>query len=344
MNDRHVSSDDVFSRHYLLDQIGREGQAALLKSHATIVGMGATGSRIAELLVRAGVGRLTIIDRDYVDFSNLTRQTLYTWSDAERCLPKAEAARRHLNEIMPTCQVYPKILDLTADNIHFILKGAHVVCDGTDNFDTRYLINDWCITEGVQWVYAGAVGVEASVFPIIGRHACLRCIFPDPVPPGSLPTCDTSGVIGTATSLAASHAATLAIRMLVNDIPDPILRTWNVWDGTDSSLMLDQLKKSNEDEPCPLCTDYVTEFLDSEVTDESRALCGRDTVQINTGRKIDLNSFGNSIDGEVENNGFLLKFKVNEHTIHLFEDGRAMVSGTRNVSEARSILGKWVGT
>lgn len=345
--DMSVNSPDaseVFSRQYLLEQIGRAGQHMLLISHAAVVGAGAVGARIAELLVRSGVGRLTIIDRDFVDFSNLTRQALYTWKDAENAIPKAEAARRRLIEIMPTCQVFPRIIDLNPDNIHFILKGADIICDGTDNMETRYLINDWCISENVPWVYSGAVGVEGSTFPVLGRHGCLRCIFPNPPPSGTLPTCDVSGVLGTATSLTASHAATLAIRIILNDLPDPVLTTWNAWNGTQSSISLKKLKKVSGSQ-CRLCNENITEFLDSENTDQNRALCGRDMVQVNIGSKPDLKVLEKSLskNHEVINNGFLLKFEADGHVIHIFEDGRAMVKGTRDISVARSLIDKWIG-
>jgi len=295
--------------------------------------VGAVGGAIAEQLVRAGVGRITIIDRDFVDFSNLTRQTLYTWTDAEKVMPKAEAARRHLNEIIPSCQVFPRIVDLNPDNIHFMLKGAHVIADGTDNMETRYLINDWCITERVPWVYSGAVGVEASTFPILGKNKCFRCIFPEPPPPGTLPTCDTAGVLGSATSVAASHASTLIIRILLGDYPEPILRTWNVWDGTQASITSEKMLAANSDKRCPLCDDGQTEFLDSDASDASRAICGRDMVQVAMGGTINLNELEKSLSEkfEVTNNGHLIRFIVNGYKIYIFEDGRAMVEGTREL-------------
>ena len=178
-----MNPNSLFSRQLLLPEIGPGGQHALTCAHVAVVGLGAVGGRTAELLCRAGVGRLTIIDRDFVEFSNLPRQILYTWKDAEQTCPKPETFRRHLNEIMPSCHVYPKMLSLSETNVDEILHGAHVVADGTDNMETRYIINDWCVANDVPWVYAGAVGTKASVFPILGKGGCLRCVFPNPPRP-----------------------------------------------------------------------------------------------------------------------------------------------------------------
>jgi molybdopterin/thiamine biosynthesis adenylyltransferase len=241
-----TSPDDLFSRHHLLPEIGRDGQAALLRSHVAIVGVGAVGSRTAELLCRAGVGRLTLIDHDYVEFSNLPRQTLYTWLDAEQGMPKAEAARRQLNGIMPTCQVFAYVGDLNEDNIDSLLAGADAVADGTDNIETRYLINDWCVEHEIPWVYAGAVGMKASVFPVLGKDRSLRTAFPEPPPAESLPTATQAGVLAATTAMAASRASTLILRILLGDPPDSVWETWDVWNGTISRLSLDYLKKSQK--------------------------------------------------------------------------------------------------
>jgi len=241
-----TSADDLFSRHHLLPEIGHRGQAILLRSHVTVVGVGAVGSRIAELLCRSGVGRLTLIDSDFVEFSNLPRQTLYTWIDAERRIPKAEAARRQLNTIMPTCQVFPHVKELKTRNVDRLLRGADVVADGTDNIETRYLINDWCVENDVPWVYAGAVGMRASVFPVLDKAGCLRCAFPEPPPTEALPTASQAGVLAATTAIAASRASTLVLRILLGDLPDPIWETWDIWNGTISRLSLDDLKMSRD--------------------------------------------------------------------------------------------------
>lgn len=244
---------DIFSRQIVLPQIGSEGQIALARAHAAIVGAGAVGSRTAELLCRAGVGRITVIDRDFVEFSNLPRQTLYTWNDAEKTLPKVEAARRHLNKIMPSCLVYPKHASLGEKNVDELLALKHIVADGTDNLETRYIVNDWCIRNGVPYIYAGAVGTRASVFPVLGKGGCLRCAWPEPPRFEDTPTCDPEGVLNSATSLAASLSATMVIRIIVGNPPEPLWQTIDVWTGEVSSLSIEQIKISNQ-MPCKICS------------------------------------------------------------------------------------------
>jgi adenylyltransferase/sulfurtransferase len=226
----------------------------LLRSHVAVVGVGAVGGRTAELLCRAGVGRLTIIDKDIVQFSNLHRQTLYTWPDAESGLKKAEAFRRHLNEIMPTCQVFPKCAELTSSSVDELLAGVDIVADGTDNFETRFAINDWCIAKGVPWIYAGAVGTKASTFPVLGPGRCLRCLFPEPPSKESLPTADNIGVLGAATAMAAAQSSALVLRVLLNDRPDPVFMTRDVWSGAQSSMTVEQIRSSHGNIPCPICS------------------------------------------------------------------------------------------
>ena len=346
MTENSGQYDDIFSRQILLKEIGPDGQAKLLRSHLVIVGVGATGSRIAELACRAGIGRLTIIDRDIVEFSNLSRQTLYTWQDAQNMLPKAEAARRHLNEIMPTCQVVPRVADLIADNAHMFLHGADIVADGTDNLETRYLINDWCISNKVPWVYAGAVGTEASVFPVLKTGGCLRCIFPDPPKAGTLPTCDTVGVLNAAAAIAAARSFSLIARILLGDTPDPVWETWDAWSGTHAGIPLKKMRSADAERKCPLCDEGVTEFLDAETGSTAVALCGRDMVQVRIGRPVDLKALGKTLSGSVsiETRDQLLRFEADGHTIHVFGDGRALVKGTSDLARARSLIDKWVGT
>lgn len=251
--ERDNKPEDLFLRHYILPEIGRDGQAILLSSHVAIVGVGAVGSRTAEFLCRTGIGRLTLIDFDRVEFSNLSRQTLYTWEEAEKGVPKAEAARRHLNRIIPTAQVFPVNEKLNEENIREILKGADVVADGTDNIDTRYLINDYCREARKPWVYAGAVATKASVFPVLPGSACLRCAFPEPPPKSALPIAADAGILAASTSIAGARASTLILRILLNDRPEQYWETWDIWSGTVSRLSIDDLKKAGGNQKCPLC-------------------------------------------------------------------------------------------
>jgi len=254
--DRKMSDkilDEIFSRHYLLPELGREKQAMLLRSHVAIVGVGAVGGRTAEILVRAGIGTLTIIDSDIVEFSNLQRQTLYTWGDAEKRTEKPETFRRRLNEIMPTCRIFPKYARLTEENVGGLFKGADIVADGTDNIKTRYIVNDWCVRNGVPYIYAGAVGTRASIFPVLGKHGCLRCVLPVPPDPSALPTAGDVGIIAAAPAVAAARSSTLVLRLLTGDIPEPRWETYDVWHGTHSSMSLEMLKKHHGSEKCELC-------------------------------------------------------------------------------------------
>ena len=253
MPDSDNKPEDLFSRHYILPEIGRDGQAILLRSHVAIVGLGAVGSRTAEFLCRTGIGRLTLIDFDNVEFSNLSRQTLYTWTEAEKCVPKVEAARRHLNEIIPTCQVFPVNEKVTTDNIVTILKSADIIADGTDNIETRYLINDYCRQVGKPWVYAGAVATKASVFPVLTGGACLRCVFPEPPPKSALPIAADAGILAASTSIAGARSSTLILRILLSDTPEQIWETWDVWSGTVSRMSIDDLKRAGGNQKCPIC-------------------------------------------------------------------------------------------
>ncbi|MFH1676574.1 MAG: HesA/MoeB/ThiF family protein [bacterium] len=253
MQNEPPTTDDIFSRQILLREIGRDGQMVLFQSRVAIVGAGAVGGAIAELLARAGVGTITIIDHDIVVFSNLPRQTLFTWQDAECKLFKAEAARRHLNEIMPTCRVFPIVESLAPDNVGSILRGADIVADGTDNIETRFVINDWCVTNGIPWVYAGAAGTRTSVYPVLGKNRCLRCLFPDTPSAEALPTCREIGVLGSAATLAASLSSTLVLRILLNDTPESEFLTADVWTQEFSRISIEKMRLANGNRPCPLC-------------------------------------------------------------------------------------------
>ena len=248
-----LSPEKIFARHFSLPQIGPEGQTALSWAHVVVVGVGAVGSRIAELLCRAGIGRLTLIDRDFVEFSNLPRQTLYTWSDAASSIPKVEAARRHLNSIMPACIVFPKHANLDACNASELLRPAHVVADGTDNLETRYVINDWCVKNGIPWVYAGASGTKASVFPVLPNGACLRCLFPHAPLPEEVPACESEGVLGSATALASALSSSLIIRIIVGDPPEQVWHTFDVWTGEHALIRFDKLEHFEQRPVCPVC-------------------------------------------------------------------------------------------
>src|SRR5437867_5460955 len=222
-----------YSRQTILPQIGREGQDKLRAATVAIAGVGALGSSMAEMLARAGVGALRLADRDYLEMHNLQRQSLYTEADVESSLPKAAAAARHLAEINSEVRAEPWVVDITPENILDLLQGATVVLDGTDNLQTRYLLNDACVKLDIPWVYSGVIGTSGVSMAIMpGDTACLRCVFPEPPPAGAAETCDVAGVLGPAAHALAAVACAEAIKLVVGAPPSPGLLTADLWVGT----------------------------------------------------------------------------------------------------------------
>jgi len=331
-----------YSRQILFAGIGERGQEALLRSHAVIVGCGALGSFHAAALARAGVGRISVIDRDYVEPSNLHRQWLFEEEDAAEALPKAAAAQRRLARINSAIEVRGVITDLTASNVAEYLGGASVILDGTDNFEARYLINDFAVSRGIPWVYGAAVGSYGLTMPVIPRHtACLRCVYPEP-PGGAQPTCETAGIVNVAVSAVASLQVADALKILcaVFDPACARLTTMDVWTG-----VVRQISQPDRDPECPACGrgDYL--YLD-----ESRrapvTLCGRNAVQVHEReRPLDLIELKSRLErlGEVRANEFALRFAVAPYEMTIFPDGRAIIKGTSDAGVARSLYAKYVG-
>jgi adenylyltransferase/sulfurtransferase len=331
-----------YSRQILFEGIGPQGQQKLLSSCAAIVGCGALGSFQADLLVRAGVGRLLLIDRDYVEFSNLQRQCLYRESDAEEALPKAVAAARRLAEINSGVQVVPSIADLTPANVGDLLEGAGVVLDGTDNFETRYLINDFCVSRKLPWIYGGAVASRGVVMPVLpGATACLKCLYPEP-PSGAQETCETAGVLNTVPAVIASIQVSEALKILAGR-PEAVSRrvtTVDVWTG-----VIRQLEQPPPDPECAACG--LGRFIHLE--ESARApisLCGRNAVQIHErSRPLDLAELGRRLAplGQVRANEFALRFFLAPYEMTVFPDGRAIIKGTGDPALARSLYARYVG-
>ncbi|HYW47348.1 MAG TPA: ThiF family adenylyltransferase [Bryobacteraceae bacterium] len=331
-----------YSRQILFPGIGERGQEALLRSHAVVVGSGALGSFHAAALARAGVGRLTVIDRDYVEPGNLHRQWLFEESDAADALPKAVAAERRLARINSTVSVRGVVADLTASNAAELLAGAHVILDGTDNFDTRYLINDFSVSRGIPWIYGAAVasyGLTMTVIP--GRTACLRCVYPEP-PSGPQPTCETAGVINPIVSAVASIQVAETLKILCGSA-DPgcgRITTMDVWTG-----VIRQIAAPARDPECPACArgefPYLEESRQAPVT-----LCGRNAVQVHERHvAIDLAELKSRLEplGEVRANEFALRFLAPPYEMTIFPDGRAIVKGTSDTGVARSLYARYVG-
>jgi len=335
--------DERYSRQVLFAGIGQQGQEKLLNSHVAIVGCGATGAAVAGLLARAGVGTLTLVDRDYVEWSNLQRQVLFEEQDARDALPKAEAAKRRIARFNSQTEVRAHIADLVPRNIHNILKDAVLVLDATDNFETRYLLNDYAIEQNKPWIYAGAVGSYAVTMNILpGKTACLACIFPEP-PSGTVETCDTSGILNPAVNLAASLEAAEAMKWLVGaeHRMRRTLLSYDLWSNERSEVNAAQPRRD-----CMVC--QQRKFIHLAGQDRPQiTLCGRNSVQIHEHhRPIDFAELERRLlpHGTVRRNAMLLRFERGDHRITVFEDGRAMIQGTTDVGLARSLYARFIGS
>lgn len=338
-----VSEEDRYSRQILFSGIGEQGQQKLFATHVAIVGCGATGAAVAGLLARAGVGTLTLIDRDYVEWSNLQRQVLFEEEDALEALPKAEAARRRIARFNSQTQVRAHVADLVPANIHSILADSQLVLDATDNFETRYLLNDHAVEQNKPWIYAGAVGSYAVTMNILpGETACLACIFPE-LPSGMVETCDTSGILNPAVNLAASLEAVEAIKWIVGarDRMRRTLFSCDVWTNE-----ISEIDASNPRPRCTVCGQRQFPHL-AGVGRPQITLCGRNSVQIHEhDRPIDFAELERKLQphGIVRRNDMLLRFDRGEHRITVFSDGRAIVQGTTDAGLARSLYSRFVGS
>jgi molybdopterin/thiamine biosynthesis adenylyltransferase len=335
--------DERYSRQELFRGIGVEGQRELTASRVAIVGCGATGSAIASLLARAGVGTIRIIDRDYVEPSNLQRQSLFDESDAAESLPKAIAAARKIAAFNSEIVIEPRVADLTPANIGVLLDGVQLILDGTDNFETRYLINDFAVKNSLPWIYTAAVGsygVTLNVLP--GKTACLACIFADP-PQGAFETCETAGILNSAVNLAASIAATEAIKVLVGagEWLRRTLLSFDVWRNERAEVTADKPRAG-----CRTCGEHEFRHLSGEGRPHI-TLCGRNSVQIHEQhRPIDLAQMSELLKphGTVRHNAFVLKFWHEPYEITLFPDGRAIIKGTTDKTVARSLYARYIGS
>ncbi len=328
-----------YSRQILFPGIGETGQERLIGSRVAVVGCGALGSFHAASLARAGVGALSVIDRDYVESSNLQRQWLFEESDAVNALPKAVAAQRALSRINSSIQVTAHVADLTPDNVEDLLDGAGLVMDGTDNFETRYLINDFCVAHRVPWLYGGAVGSYGIVMPVCPGGPCFRCIYPEP-PGGVQPTCETAGVLNPATSAVAAWQVAAALRILCGEAAQPRILTLDVWSGAIRHVDL-----PDRDPQCPTCGRHEFDYLEGRRR-APISLCGRNAVQIHErSRPLDLDQLRLHLEphGEVRTNEFALRFRYGAFDLTVFPDGRAIIKGTTDVGVARSLYSRFLG-
>ena len=338
-----IKAHERYSRQVLFSGIGAHGQEHLASSRVAIVGCGATGSALASLLARAGVGFLRIIDRDYVESSNLQRQVLFDEADAAESLPKAVAAARKIRAFNSDITIEDRVADLTPANCTDLLGNVQLIMDGTDNFETRYLINDFAVSQNVPWIYTAAVGsygVAMNVLP--GETACLACVFPD-LPTGIVETCDTSGILNSAVNLVASISATEALKLLVG-AKDKLRRTllsYDVWTNDHAEV---SARKPRPD--CRCCAEHDFVHLEGEGRPHI-TLCGRNSVQIHERhRPVNFAEISSKLTphGTVRHNDFVLKFFRDPYEMTLFPDGRAIIKGTTDTAIARSLYARFVGS
>ena len=343
--DSQKGRDYRYSRQILFHGIGPEGQRKLASARVAIVGCGATGSALTGLLARAGVGTLRIIDRDYVEPSNLQRQSLFDESDAAESLPKAVAAARKIAAFNSQIVVESKVDDLVPDNIEALLEGTDLILDGTDNFETRYLINDYAVDRSMQWIYSAAVGSYAVTLNVLpGETACLACIFPDS-PRGMVETCETSGILNSAVNLVASLAATEALKLLVGGPSSTRLRktllSFDLWTNEHAEISAAKPRTG-----CRACGERDFIHLAGEARPHI-TLCGRNSVQIHERKRpIDFAEMDRRLQphGIVRHNDFVLKFWHDPYEMTLFPDGRAIIKGTTDTAVARSLYARYVGS
>ncbi len=313
-----------------------------MASRVAIVGCGALGTFHAASLTRAGVGHISIIDRDYVELSNLQRQWLFEESDVEQALPKAVAAAVHLRAINRECTIDPIVADLNASNAEDLLGGMDLILDGTDNFETRYLMNDYAVSRGIPWIYGAAVGSYGLTMPVIpGRTACLGCVYPKP-PGGVQPTCETAGVLNPITAMIGALQVAGALKILSGHAEEltALITTADVWNGT-----VRQVPQPERDPACTACG--TREF--PHLRGGQRApvsLCGRNAVQIHERtRPLDLRQLQSQLTplGDVRANEFALRFFAPPYEMTVFPDGRAIIKGTTDIGIARSLYSRYIG-
>lgn len=342
-------SGDRYCRQVLFAPLGPEGQRRLSGSRVLLVGCGALGSTLANLIVRAGVGFLRIADRDVVELDNLHRLVLLDEDDVREGLPKAEAARRKLARINSEVTVEAVVDDVNHRNIGELAEGADLLLDGTDNFETRFLINDLAVKTGRPWVYGACVGSTGLSMPILpGETPCLRCVFEDPPSLEMSPTCDTVGILGPVVGLVANHQAMEAIKILSGhrEAVDRHLLSFDAWSGRLARL---DVRKAYEQGDCPCCKGGRFEWLEGRVASRTVTLCGRNAVQVHPSRTgaIDLPALAARLRpvarSEPKFNPLLLKVLVDNYEITVFADGRALIRGTSKPEEARAVYARYIG-
>jgi len=335
-----------YSRQELFAGIGPEGQAKIRAARVVVVGCGALGSSLAEMMVRAGVAGLTVVDRDYVEESNLQRQSLFEEADAAAGMPKAVAAEAKLRRINSDVEVRGVVADLSTENADELLKGADLVLDGTDNFEARFLVNDVCVREGIPWVYGACVGAYGLALLVRPRVSpCLRCVLEEMPAPGSGPTCDTAGVVAPIVHVVAGVQAGEALKVLAGRTESllPGVVTIDLWQG-----LFEVMDLRGRAPWCPACTEGRYDYAVKGAAGASAVLCGRDAVQVRAprGTRVDLPALAARLRaaGAVVANEHLVRFVGGDGELVVFADGRAIVKGVRDAAQARGLYAKYVGS
>ena len=334
--------ENRYAKQVLFREIGPEGQEKISRGAAVVIGLGALGTVIATHLCRAGVGRLRLIDRDFVERSNLQRQFLFDEKDARSRIPKAVAAAEKLRAVNSEILIEEVTADLTPRNAEQLLQGADVVLDGTDNLETRFLINDVALKTMKPWIYGAVLGAEGMTMTVIPpRTPCLRCLIPEAPRPGTAPNCDTEGVLSMASALVASLQSAEALKVLTGSDPRKSLLRIDVWAGEFLELSVHPRPE------CPACGKGLYEYLAGSHTSYTTVLCGRNAVQITPPRdhEVSLEELQERLErvGRTSFNGFLLTFEVEGRELTLFPTGRAVIRGTTDEAEARIFYAKYIG-
>ncbi len=338
-----------YSRQVIFEHLGEQAQRRLLAARVTLIGCGALGTVLADMLVRAGIGYFRIVDRDCVELSNLQRQILFTEKDAANGVPKAVAAAKRLAEINADVAIDPVVIDANSANVESLAESTQLLLDGTDNFETRFLINDVAVKRCLPWIYGACVGAEGMVLPILpGITPCLKCIWEQP-PPGVGPTCDTAGVIAPIVHIVAALQAVAAIQILTGNTTElnrKLVRI-NSWTGSFDQF---DLQSARDEGDCPCCRHGEFAHLAGQYDARTAVLCERDAVQIRAGTDmgVDFEQIAARITPIAKSpptlNRYLLRFDVDRYQVTLFRDGRAIIKGTSEPDEARSVYAKYIGT
>ena len=341
------STLDRYLRQTLFSGLGKAGQQKLLESRVLVCGCGALGTHLANTLVRAGVGHVRIVDRDFVELSNLQRQVLFDEADVANSLPKSVTAAEKLRKINSQIDIEAIVADVDHSNIAELCDGVDVIVDGTDNFETRFLLNDAALKWNIPWVFGGCLGAEGQTMTILpGETPCFRCLMGDAPPPGTTPTCDTAGILASVIGVIASMQALEAIKIASGN-RDTVNRTLVVVDLWETRLRQVEIAALRDSGGCPACAGEEFPWLEGRRGSQSTVLCGRNSVQLSSpgGAVVSLDDLAGKLSGvgQVSRNPFLLRCRVEEYVLTVFPDGRAIIGGTEDIATARGLYAKYIG-